>query len=53
VWLDDEIRDVDRYWVAAHHLQPALLHRVDPYVGLTDSDLAAVHDWLEQIADDR
>jgi hypothetical protein len=32
---------------------PALLHRVDPYVGLTDSDLAAVHDWLEQIADDR
>src|SRR5688572_17968326 len=30
VWLDDEITDADRRWVAIHHPQPALLHRVDP-----------------------
>jgi hypothetical protein len=48
VWLDDETTDVDRRWVAAHHPQRALLHRVDPYLGLTDTDLAAVHHWLGQ-----
>ncbi|MEV4758605.1 HAD domain-containing protein [Micromonospora sp. NPDC049559] len=47
VWLDDEITDADRRWVAARHPRPALLHRVDPYLGLTDSDLTAVHRWLE------
>uniref|UniRef100_UPI002FDC081B hypothetical protein n=1 Tax=Streptomyces sp. IBSBF 2806 TaxID=2903529 RepID=UPI002FDC081B len=26
VWLDDEITDADRDWVAAHHPAPALLH---------------------------
>jgi len=30
------------------HAQPALLHRIDPYLGLTDIDLAAVRNWLEQ-----
>jgi hypothetical protein len=48
VWLDDEITDADRRWVAVHHAQPALLHRVDPYQGLTDTDLTRVHRWLEQ-----
>jgi hypothetical protein len=48
VWLDDEITDADRRWVAAHHPQPALLHRVDPYLGLTGADLAAVRQWLRQ-----
>lgn len=47
VWLDDETTDADRRWVAAHYSQPALLHRVDPYRGLTDADLAAVRMWLE------
>jgi hypothetical protein len=46
VWLDDEIADVDRRWVAAHHSRRALLHRVDPGVGLTDADFAAVRRWL-------
>ncbi|BCB79607.1 HAD domain-containing protein [Phytohabitans flavus] len=48
VWLDDETTDADRRWVAAHHAQPALLRRVDPLLGLTDADLAAVRQWLEQ-----
>lgn len=48
VWLDDETTDADRRWVAAHCPQPALLRRVDSYLGLTDADLAAVRRWLEQ-----
>lgn len=33
VWLDEEITDADRRWVAAHHPVPALLQRVDPIRG--------------------
>ncbi|MEU5553519.1 HAD domain-containing protein [Micromonospora sp. NPDC047793] len=47
VWLDDEITDADRRWAAAHHPHPTLLNRVDPHVGLTDLDLAAVRRWLD------
>ncbi|MFI6160653.1 hypothetical protein ACIA59_11955 [Micromonospora haikouensis] len=46
VWLDDEITDADRRWVATHHRHPALLRRVDPHRGLTGADLDAVHQWL-------
>ncbi len=46
VWLDDEITDVDRRWVAEHHPAPALLWRVDPGTGLTAADFAAVREWL-------
>jgi len=49
VWLDDELTDADRRWVAAHHPGRALLHRVDPYTGLTDADFSAVHHWLAQV----
>ncbi|MFE7192639.1 hypothetical protein [Kitasatospora sp. NPDC057541] len=47
-WVDDEITAVDRDWVAAHHPGPALLHRVDPRVGLTDGDYAVLDSWLRQ-----
>jgi hypothetical protein len=46
VWLDDEITDVDRRWVQAHHQGKALLHRVDPLAGLTDADLLRIREWL-------
>nr|WP_309245975.1 HAD domain-containing protein [Verrucosispora sioxanthis] len=49
VWLDDETTDADRRWIAGHHPQPALLHHVDPYLGLTDIDLAAVRRWLNRL----
>jgi hypothetical protein len=49
-WLDDEISDVDRAWVAAHHPGPALLHRVDPRVGLVEADFAAAERWLTSTA---
>ncbi|MEU5097738.1 HAD domain-containing protein [Streptomyces sp. NPDC020996] len=46
VWLDDELTDADRAWVAVHHPAPALLHRVDHRSGLTDRDFATVEAWL-------
>ncbi|WP_250003482.1 HAD domain-containing protein [Actinoplanes sp. M2I2] len=45
VWLDDEIGEADRRWVAGRHPGPALLHRVDPAAGLTEADFAAVRRW--------
>lgn len=47
VWIDDEITDRDRTWVAAHHPGEALLHRVDPRYGLTDTDFADIDQWLQ------
>jgi hypothetical protein len=49
-WLDDEITEVDRDWVCVHHPGQALLHRVDPLVGLSDLDLAIVENWLREIS---
>ncbi|MFK4214049.1 hypothetical protein [Streptomyces sp. NPDC030920] len=48
-WVDDEVTDTDRAWVAAHHHGQALLHRVDPRRGLADSDYAALASWLRQL----
>jgi hypothetical protein len=48
VWLDDEITNADRHWVTDQHPQPALLHRVDPYEGLSTTDLTVVRQWLDQ-----
>lgn len=45
-WVDDEIGELDRAWVAAHHRGHALLHRVDSATGLTAADLAVVDRWL-------
>ena len=52
VWLDDEITDADRRWVAAHHPVRALLHHVDPHLALTAADLSAVRRWLDEHDDD-
>ena len=46
VWIDDEIGDVDREWVALHHPGPALLHHIDAHVGLTDDDVTTIGRWL-------
>jgi hypothetical protein len=48
VWLDDEITDVDRRWVAAHHPAQALLCRVDSAVGLTGRDFSSIRQWLAE-----
>ncbi|MGW0712427.1 hypothetical protein ACWD4G_41935 [Streptomyces sp. NPDC002643] len=49
VWVDDEIRDRDRLFVEARHPGPALLHRVDSVVGLTEGDFAANEGWLRGV----
>ncbi|MEV6911219.1 hypothetical protein [Amycolatopsis sp. NPDC051071] len=45
-WIDDEITDTDRTWVSTHHHGQALLHRIDPRQGLTDTDYTALAEWL-------
>ncbi|MBD0696069.1 hypothetical protein [Streptomyces sp. CBMA123] len=46
-WVDDNITDADRAWARAHHDGPALLHHVDPKVGLTADDFARLTDWAD------
>ncbi|MFK0296385.1 HAD domain-containing protein [Streptomyces sp. NPDC090442] len=48
VWVDDEVTDTDRAWVAAHHRGRARLHRVDARLGLADGDYEALDSWLRQ-----
>ncbi|MFC5747485.1 hypothetical protein [Actinomadura rugatobispora] len=50
-WVDDEITDIDRAWVTAHHAGSALLHRADPRQGLTGTDHAALHRWARTVMD--
>jgi hypothetical protein len=47
-WLDDEIFDADRRWIAEHHPAPTLAHRVDPRSGLTEADFDVVRGWLNR-----
>lgn len=49
VWVDDEISPVDRDWVALDYAGPALLHRIDSHVGLTEADLAVIERWLADL----
>ncbi|MFI6978789.1 HAD domain-containing protein [Embleya sp. NPDC050154] len=49
VWIDDEVTDTDRAWVAAHHDAPALLHHVDPHLGLTERDFTTITAWLDTL----
>ncbi|TDQ01582.1 HAD domain-containing protein [Labedaea rhizosphaerae] len=53
VWIDDEFGFADIDWVAAAHPAPALLHHVDPSIGLTLEDLATVEAWLGQLGSQR
>ncbi len=45
-WVDDEITEADREWVAGHHPAPAFLRQVDCFQGLTDTDFEVLHAWL-------
>ncbi|MEU6057190.1 hypothetical protein [Streptomyces sp. NPDC047097] len=41
-WVDDEQSAADETHVAAHHPAPALLHHVNPRLGLRDPDFTAL-----------
>ncbi|WP_405162006.1 HAD domain-containing protein [Nocardia sp. NBC_01499] len=45
-WVDDEITDSDRDWVATHHQGRALLHHVEASRGLDDADFTVLGEWL-------
>ncbi|CAL9388856.1 hypothetical protein SUDANB121_01222 [Nocardiopsis dassonvillei] len=44
-WVDDMITGHDADWVRRHHPGPALLHRVDPRIGLLDADFRSLEGW--------
>ncbi|MEG3628935.1 HAD domain-containing protein [Streptomyces poriticola] len=48
-WVDDEITDRDRAWIATRRGDRALLVRVDPRHGLTDADFVVLDDWLRSL----
>ncbi|AXH66237.1 hypothetical protein SEA_SATIS_76 [Streptomyces phage Satis] len=48
-WVDDEVEDADREYVAAHHQGPALLHHVSPRLGLLEPDFKALAAWAAEL----
>jgi hypothetical protein len=49
-WVDDEQSDADRVYVAAHHGVPALLHDVDPGIGLRHQDFLCLKEFAASLA---
>ena len=48
VWVDDEVGPDDQAFFAEAH---QLAHGVDPRIGLTAGDFAAIRDWANSFAD--
>ena len=44
-WVDDELTVIDRTFVTARHGPHALLHRIDPRLGLREPDFTALADF--------
>jgi hypothetical protein len=51
-WVDDEIGAADREYVTGVHDAPALLHHVDPRLGLLPADFQALADWATELETD-
>ncbi|WP_437090421.1 hypothetical protein [Streptomyces sp. enrichment culture] len=49
VWVDDDLGEPDRAFVASHHPVPTLLRRVDPRYGLRDDDFTALEDFARYL----
>ncbi|GAA1937357.1 hypothetical protein [Kitasatospora viridis] len=49
-WVDDELGELDEAFVAEHHGAPALLHRIDPRLGLREQDFAALARFARSVA---
>ncbi|MER7920949.1 MULTISPECIES: hypothetical protein [unclassified Streptomyces] len=44
-WVDDEQSTADAVFVADHHPAPALLHHVDPRIGLREGDFTTLAEF--------
>lgn len=49
VWVDDEVTQVDREYIAANHPEPALAHHVNPRLGLLDEDFTMLAAWVVEL----
>lgn len=49
-WVDDEQSPLDSEFVTAHHRGPALLHHVNPRLGLREGDFAALSRFAATVA---
>ncbi|GGL60943.1 hypothetical protein GCM10010129_00630 [Streptomyces fumigatiscleroticus] len=49
-WVDDEQGDADHAHVAARHPAPALLHHVNPRIGLRNDDFTALAGFAASLA---
>ncbi|GAA3776059.1 hypothetical protein [Streptomyces chiangmaiensis] len=49
-WVDDEQGDTDHAFVAAHHAAPALLHHVNPRIGMRNDDFTTLADFAASLA---
>ncbi|MFE0459205.1 hypothetical protein ACFW1A_08070 [Kitasatospora sp. NPDC058965] len=52
-WVDDEQGDADHTHVSARHPAPALLHHVDPRIGLRADDFAALTAFADSLTPTR
>lgn len=50
-WVDDEITELDRDYVRQHHDGSALLHHVDPRLGLLPEDFTALDEWAAGLSE--
>ncbi|MET8980190.1 hypothetical protein ABZX85_31755 [Streptomyces sp. NPDC004539] len=48
VWVDDEQSPADTEYVAAHHPGQALLHHVNPRLGLREGDFRVLAEWARE-----
>ncbi|OQR63246.1 hypothetical protein B6E66_15120 [Streptomyces maremycinicus] len=49
-WVDDEQSPADTVYVTARHRAPALLHHVDPRLGLREQDFTALARWAADLS---
>ncbi|MFE6761961.1 hypothetical protein [Streptomyces sp. NPDC057689] len=48
-WVDDEQGEADDAYVSAHHPAAALLHHVNPRIGLRDDDFTALAEFAASV----
>jgi hypothetical protein len=51
-WIDDEIGNRDREYVEANHGARALLHYINPAVGLVAADFETLAKWAASLAEE-